>query len=341
MKKATLLAVPHDWNVVGSTIMDLVGAQFARVVHDNTPTALAELKASNEDLVVLIGGGASNSVLQDVLTWRDASGAKRVKWVHSYWTGLDGFQITKLAEHFDGVPLTNARGVFAPMLAEHVLLSMLYFNRQVWRLQAQRREGVWDRFPSVVGSKQTVGIIGYGDIGRTVAERTIGALRPARVFGLRSRPVEAGAVDDLGVKLLSGAEGLDEILRSSDFVVNVMPLTDDTRRSISRRHFQRMQPHAVYINIGRGATNVEDDLVDAIQAKEIRGAALDVFEVEPLPRTSRLWELNDSQLLLSPHNADISTHSYQDAVKDFADKAIVYCHDGTLPEYKVNLERGY
>jgi phosphoglycerate dehydrogenase-like enzyme len=340
MRQATLLAVPADWSKIASVINPLAGPAFSSILHGNTPAAFDAVKGTDDPLVVLIGGAGSHEVLQDVLDWKHKDGQKRVRWVHSYMTGIDGFNVSALRNHFDGVPLTNARGCYSPMLAEHVILSVLYFNRQVWRLQANRKTRTYaDRFPSVPGTDQRMGIIGYGDIGREVAKRSIAALG-VKVTGLKHRKPES-AVDDVGVQLLHGDGGLRELLATSDIVVTILPNTPATKHFITAKHFAAMKPSALFINIGRGATVIEDDLVDAVQKGTISGTALDVFETEPLPPTSRLWELEDHQLLLSPHIADVSTHSHADSAIDFVEKALRYANSGELPEYRIDFDRGY
>jgi phosphoglycerate dehydrogenase-like enzyme len=339
MRKAALIAVPHDWSKIGHVVAPLGESAFSRVTYGNSVDSFVVEKAKDDPLVVLIGGAGTHEVLKEVLEWKDASGAKRVKWVHSYWTGVDAFRVTALKEQFGQTPLTNARGVFSAMLAEHVVLASLYFNRMVWRLHANRRAKNYERYPCIPGADQTMGIIGYGEIGRAVAKHAIGGMG-VKVKGLRSREPDE-TTDDLGAALLYGPSGLAEILATCDIVVAVLPLTPSTSHMLRREHFQAMKPTAIFINIGRGATIVEDDLVEALQAGEIRGAALDVFEVEPLPASSRLWDVDDSKLLLSPHNADISEHSYADGVLQFAEAAKKFAETNEVPDYRVNLDRGY
>eukprot|EP00672_Neobodo_designis_P022067 CAMPEP_0174840766 /NCGR_PEP_ID=MMETSP1114-20130205/8889_1 /TAXON_ID=312471 /ORGANISM="Neobodo designis, Strain CCAP 1951/1" /LENGTH=367 /DNA_ID=CAMNT_0016074933 /DNA_START=64 /DNA_END=1167 /DNA_ORIENTATION=+ len=337
---AVLIVIPHDWSKVRDVLGALAGDVFKRVTHGNEPSSFAAEKNTNDPLVVLVGGPGSHEILNEVLTWTDRAGKKRVQWVHSYQTGVDASGVPALQDELVGIPVTNARGGSSAMLAEHVVLGSLYFNRMVWRLQANRKTKAYDRYACIPAADQTMGIVGYGDIGRAVARHAIGGMG-VKVKGLRSRRAADATTDDLGVALLHGEGGLHEILETCDVVVAVLPLTPHTRHMIRREHFRRMKRNAIFINIGRGATVVESDLVDAIRAGDIRGAAVDVFEQEPLPLSSPLWTLDDSQILLSPHNAAISESFYEDRVKEFANAARDYSRDGSLPEYRVNLERGY
>lgn len=286
-----------------------------------------------------------HDTLKELCTWRyssaagDRAGAKRVRWVHSYYTGVDAFDLKPIAECLEGVPMSNARGAFSTMLAEHALFATMYFNRQLWRLRHATR--TWDRFPMRQNCGQKMAIVGYGDIGQAVGRLAAQGFG-MRVTGVKSRPASDGAsTDEYGVTLVHGDEALRRCLAEADFVVAVLPLTPQTKHMLRLEHFRLMRKDAVFINIGRGASIVEDDLVTAIQEGSILGAALDVFEHEPLPEASPLWRLPEDKLLLSPHNAVVSAHRYPDACQQFIDLARAFLCDGTLPQYLVDPHRGY
>ena len=225
------------------------------------------------------------------------------------------------------------------MLAEHVILSCLYFSRQVARLQRNRAAKVYDRFENTELRGASLGILGYGNIGRATAK--LATPFGMRVMGHRRTAVAtAGEPDDLGVALYSGDDGLAAVL-SCDYVAAVLPLTAETKDFVTAARFRQMKPTAVFINIGRGATVVESDLCAALRAGTIRGAALDVFATEPLPESSELWAIDDDRLLLTPHNADISVEALPDAIRQFATYAIDFVTKGTLPSYLVGIQRGY
>lgn len=222
--------------------------------------------------------------------------APGVRWVHSRSAGVEGLMYPELAE--SGLVVTNGRGVFSTALAEFVMAAIFHFAKDVPRLvrnQALRR---WEKYTPLLVQGQVLGIVGYGDIGRTTA-----AL--ARAVGMQvqavRRSASAGAPDPLLARVFP-PDRLVDLLSSSDVVVVATPLTPETRGLIGAREIGAMKPSSVLVNVGRGAVVDERALVRALKSGAIRGAALDVYETEPLPPDSALWSLGN--VLLSPHSAD-------------------------------------
>lgn len=338
-KLPILFCVPHNASILAPVLEPLVPRLFSQMVMGNSPADFAAVRASTDaDIVVLFGGAGSCDVLNDVCKWTGgAADKRRVTWAHSYFTGMDAFDLPSIEKAVEGIPISNARNVFSSMLAEHVMLSQLYFNRQVWRMQELHTTSTYERYPIAPSKNQRLGVLGYGGIGHYVAK--------AAIQGFNMEVVGWGAdtlpADDLGVTCASGPEGLKNVLNTCDFVVNTMPLTPETRHMLTIDHFRQMKKTGVFINIGRGATTVESDLCTALNEGSIAGAALDVFEVEPLPATSPLWGIGNDKLLLSAHNADISATSYQEAVKHFVGEAERFVKHGKLPDYLVDVAKGY
>lgn len=268
----------------------------------------------------------------------------RVRWIHTLSTGVDVFQFAKWRHLLPAtVPVSNARGVFSNILAEHVLFSILYFQRSTWRIQRQQVERTWDRFPMLPLEGRSVGIVGYGDIGQACG-RTLRRMG-MQVTGLRRRAVAPDAprnaqgqpVDEHGVVLVSGDEaGLAAVLEC-DVVVNVMPRTAENYHYFDAAMFARMKRDALYINIGRGATQNEGDLARALEEGVIRGAAVDVFEIEPLPDESPLWRVGSDKLLLTPHNAVIDEGIFTERAEYFGMLAKAFVEDGAIPQYLVDV----
>lgn len=222
--------------------------------------------------------------------------APRLRWVHSSAAGVERLLFPALVE--SPVILTNSRGLFSSSLAEFVLGAILFFAKDLRRMVRSQQAGAWDCFDVEEVAGKTLGIVGYGDIGRTVAER-------ARAFSMnvvatRRRP-ERSQGDDLPAAVYPPA-GLRELLARSDYVVITAPLTGETRGLIGEAELRAMKPSAVLINIGRGPVVVEAALVRALEQHWIRGAALDVFEQEPLPVGHPFYRLEN--VLLSAHCAD-------------------------------------
>jgi len=222
--------------------------------------------------------------------------APRVRWVHSRSAGLDGALFPELIT--SPVPLTNARGVFSDVLGEFAIGAVLFFAKNFRRLVLSQMAGAWDQFDIVEIRGQNLGIIGYGDIGRAVASRAHAL--GMKVLALRRRPELSR--DDPYVERVFASDQKHELLAQSDYVVVVAPLTPESRGMIGEREFEAMKLSAVLINIGRGPVVDEAALIGALERKRIRGAALDVFDVEPLPAGHPFFKLDN--VLLSPHSAD-------------------------------------
>jgi phosphoglycerate dehydrogenase-like enzyme len=226
-----------------------------------------------------------------------------LRWVHSGSAGVSPAVIEALRGR--DVVLTNSAGTHGPPVAETVIAMMLHFARGLDVAVRGQAVGRWDRDPfdaapgpvrEVAGS--TVGIVGYGGIGAEVGRRA--AALGALVLGLRRRQADADGV----AEVLTGAEGLRRILRESDYVVLCAPETDDTRFLIDGAALAQMRPSAVLINVARGRLVDEAALAEALLAGRLRGAASDVFAVEPLSPDHPLW--NAANMLITPHVSAIT-----------------------------------
>jgi phosphoglycerate dehydrogenase-like enzyme len=222
--------------------------------------------------------------------------APRVRWIHSASVGVENVLFPALIE--SPVTLTNARGAYSAALGEFVLAAVLFFAKDLRRMTTSQASGKWDQFDVEMLQGRVLGIVGYGDIGRAVADRTRGF--GMRIFALRRRP-ELSRKDPL-IERAFPDEQLGEMLAASDYVVVALPLTPATNRLIGAEVLAAMKPSAVLINVGRGPVVDEGALIAALEANRIRGAALDVFEREPLPEGHPFYRLRN--VLLSPHCAD-------------------------------------
>lgn len=218
------------------------------------------------------------------------------RWIHSRYAGLETLLFQALVE--SPVPLTNGKGSFSRSLAEFVVAGLLYFAKDLPRMRRNQAAHDWAVFDVEELHGRTLGIVGYGDIGRAIAERA----KPfgMRILGLRRR-AEPGLRDDLADEVWPLAQ-LRDLMAECDDVAVALPLTPETRRLIGEEDIRALKPTAVFANVGRGAVVDEGALVRALQERRIKGAVLDVFEAEPLPKESPLWGLDN--VLLSPHTAD-------------------------------------
>ncbi len=257
----------------------------------------------------------------------------QLRWVHSRAAGLDGLLFPELVE--SPVPLTNGSGVFSPPLGEFVLGAMLYFAQDFRRLVRCQAAGVWETRDIEEIAGRTVGIVGYGDIGRAVSTRA--RAMGMHVLALRRGGTPVSGADPLIDRFYGPAARLEMIARC-DYLVVSAPLTPETRGLIGAAEFAAMQPHAVVINVGRGPVIDEAALVDALSANRIRGAALDVFDTEPLPEGHPFYTLEN--VLLSPHCADHTPDWLERAMQFFLEQFERFRQGETLLNV-VDKRRGY
>jgi len=194
--------------------------------------------------------------------------------------------------------MSTTSGIHGQQIAEHLFAMLLGWNRCIPQAMDAQRRHEWlfvkDAHLDVLNGK-TMLIIGYGTIGKIIAR--IAVSFGLKVIGLRRN---AAGCDADGI-MTAPVTGLPEFLPQADYVVNILPSTDDTRRFFNAGEFNLMKSSALYINLGRGATTDEESLINALQEKRIRGALLDVTENEPLPADSPLWDMDN--VLLTGHYA--------------------------------------
>jgi len=219
-----------------------------------------------------------------------------LRWVHIRSAGIEGVVCPELVR--SGLVVTNGRGVFGAALAEFAIGALLYFAKDFRRLIRQQQEARWETYEPRMLSGRRLGIVGFGDIGRQVAVR--GRALGMRVMGLRRR-ADLSAADPMADEMFPAGR-LKEMLSACDDVVVATPLTEATRGLIGPQELNALGPSSVLVNIGRGPVVQEAALVDVLRRQRIRGAALDVFEKEPLPRDHPFFALDN--VLLSPHCAD-------------------------------------
>ncbi|HEV2487729.1 MAG TPA: D-2-hydroxyacid dehydrogenase [Terracidiphilus sp.] len=256
-------------------------------VHVNSPAALAE--ASKEAEVILHWAGPRDLLRSAFL------GNPGIRWVHSRSAGLDRTLFPELVQSV--VPLTNGSGVFSQTLGEFALAAILYFAKDFRRMLRNQEAGRWEQFLVEEIAGQTVGIVGYGDIGRAVASRV--HAMGMRVLALKRH---APAYPDPFVAQFYKPDELSELLAHCDYVVVATPLTPETRHMIGDAAFAAMKPNAVVINVGRGPVIDQAALVRALAGGKIKGAGLDVFEEEPIPSGDPIYKFEN--VLVSPHCAD-------------------------------------
>ena len=241
--------------------------------------------------------------------------APRLKWVHSPAAAVHQFMVPEFIA--SPAMLTNGRDVFGATVAEHVIALILALARQLapcLRFQTQRVWGqqlLWNsttRPRTIAGT--TLGLVGLGAIGSAVAQRATAL--GMKVVALRQHPEKLAE----NVIAVYGPQEIAKLLAQSDFVVLSAPVTPASRNLIDSERLALMKPTACLINVGRGALVDEVALTKALQAKQIAGAALDVFEEEPLPQDSPLWALEN--LLITPHCAGFIENLWERHVEEIS-----------------------
>jgi phosphoglycerate dehydrogenase-like enzyme len=288
------------------------------------------VQAAKEATVILQWSG-TRALLREALAL-----AGNVRWIHSKAAGLDNLLFPELVE--SPVQLTNGRGVFSSSLGEFVLAAILYFAKDLRRMIRNQSAGNWQPFDVEEIRGQTVGIVGYGDIGRAAASRAHAL--GMRVLATKRHPPAAPdpLIDRYFVPEDHSPEAPREMIALCDYIVVTAPLTPETRDLIGDAEFAAMKPTAVVINVGRGAVIDEAALLRALQARRIKGAALDVFEDEPLPAGHLFYQLEN--VLLSPHCADHTADWQQQAMQFFIEQYRRFAAGEALKNI-VNKRLGY
>ena len=255
--------------------------------------------------------------------------ATRLRWIHSSAAGVGATLFPALVE--SDVVLTNSRGVQAPAIGEHILASVLAWRRRLHVAARRQGAGVWaqDELASLTAppvSEMRAVVVGMGSIG-TEAARLLRAVG-AHVEGVARRAREG----------VHGAGALRDLLPGADIVVITAPHTDETDRLFDRAMLARMKPGALLVNVGRGRIVDEAALVEALERGRPGGAVLDVFEQEPLPADSPLWQMES--VVVTPHMAGFSARFWEGLVELFA-RNLERWRRGEPLENVVEKRRGY
>ena len=227
--------------------------------------------------------------------------APRLKIISKWGTGIDS--IDSEAASRLGIKVARTLNAFTTPVADTVLGYLLAFvRRELWMDQAMKR-GEWKKIPGKTLSECTLGVIGIGNIGKAVTRR-------ARAFGMKVLGNDIIEIDhvfitETGIEMTN----LERLLSNSDFVSVNCDLNPSSRHLINAKTLALMKPEAVLINAARGPIVDEKALIEALQAKRLAGAALDVFEVEPLPSESPLLKMDN--VMLAPHNANSSPAAWE------------------------------
>jgi phosphoglycerate dehydrogenase-like enzyme len=234
-----------------------------------------------------------------------------IEWVHVRSAGIDFIVSDELSQL--PVTVTNAKGQFSSSLAEYAMMACSYFAKDLPRLLRQKRTKNWEKYDVEELRGKTLGIVGYGDIGRACAK--LAHNYGMKIIALRRNPKLS--VQDPYCSVVYGTDkkSLNQLMSESDYIVCSAPSTVETRGMVNADAFKAVKENAVFINLGRGPVIDEDALIEALKSGKLKGAALDVFSEEPLPPSNELWDLDN--VLISPHNMDQTATFMHEATEFF------------------------
>jgi phosphoglycerate dehydrogenase-like enzyme len=257
--------------------------------------------------------------------------ASRLKWIQALTAGVDFFPLNEIK--IQDIILTNGRGIHKIYIAEYAIAAMINLARNFHLMFRNQLQGKWDRsVPQDEIYGCTVGILGLGSIGQEIAHKA--SILGMRVIGVKYNPCPLE-----GVEQVYGPTEMEEVFKQSDYVINLLPDTPATSGLIDKTMFALMKKSACFLNLGRGSTVNQSDLIDALQAKMIRALVSDVFAVEPLPDDSPLWEMEN--VILTPHIAGVSPKYLERAMDIIRHNLQVYVSRSGEMMNMVDLAKGY
>ncbi len=255
---------------------------------------------------------------------------QKLKWFFNLSAGVEMLPFDELISM--GTMVTNVRGLHGPQMAEQIMGMIISFSRRLNRMLKNQLQKKWNNNIQVDQlSGKTICIIGAGSIGREVA-------RKARAFDMRVIGLKKHVEDLDNFDEVWGMEKLYDALKESDYNVLVTPLTDETYHLIGKKEFKLMKNSSIFINVSRGDTVNEGELIEALKKGHIAGAGLDVFHQEPLDKKSPLWDMEN--VIITPHNCGISPHHMKKTMNIFKESLICYRLGNEMPG-KIDLNKKY
>lgn len=251
---------------------------------------------------------------------------KNLRWAQSMYAGVEQFLDPSLRRDYI---LTNARGVFGDLMSEYVFGYLLNHERRIFERYRAQQEHRWDSSTTGMLRGKTIGLLGVGSIGAVIA-------KTAKHFGMSARGYTRASEDCPDVDAYYHGNDLIEFAKELDYLVAVLPNTSETHRIVDASLLNALPARAIFINVGRGGAVDESALIHALESKQIAGAALDVFDQEPLPKEHPFW--TTPNLLMTFHTSAPSLP--EDIVRIFRENYQRYLRGEEL-KYKVDFERGY
>lgn len=264
-------------------------AEFKKLVEEyNLPDIEIYAPQSEEEFTAHIVD-AEIIFANPILLSKYINKAEKVKWVQSTFAGIDALNTPELKKDYI---LTNMRETYGEIIAEYIMGHILMLEKNIlWNRENQKNKK-WEQkpHPSIVG--KNLGIMGIGSIGRIIA--IYAKTMWMNVYGYAKETREQHCIDRVYTQ-----ENQGEFLKKLDYLVSVLPNTQETKGIINRKLLEKLPQNCVFMNVWRGANVVEEDLIEVLKHKQISGAVLDVFREEPLPQDSDFWNLEN--VYITPH----------------------------------------
>lgn len=317
----------------GETPLDITDQQIKQLksVNESIKVALtspkdkAKIEEELKDCDVIAG---TSPVISSILNEKNI---ENIKWIHAFSAGVEKVLTPKIIN--SKIIVSNSSGIHAVPIAEHVLGTMLIFTRRFYDSFKMQQKKIWKKDTRVSEIRdKTVAVIGLGNIGKEIA-------RLSYCFGANVVAVKQNTKEKVDyVSKIYSDKNLDQALAKADFVVVSLPLTPSTKHLFNLGRFKKMKKSGAIINIGRGPIINEKDLIIALEEKIIAGAGLDVTEVEPLPKESKLWGMEN--VIITPHHSGWSEKYMVRAIDQFCINLKAYFQGKKLPNL-VDKTRGY
>lgn len=280
-----------------------------------------EMEANIEDSDILVTFRFNMEMLEK---------AKNVKWIQALSAGVDHYPLDEIRKR--GIILTNGRGIHRIHMAEYAIGTMIMLARNFHIMMKNQYLGKWDRkiYQGEIHGA-TVGILGLGSIGEEIAKKA--KFMGMNVVGVKSSVSDIDYVD----KVYSFSE-MAEVFKISDYIINLLPSTQETQKIIDKNYFDIMKKDACFISMGRGNTVNEEDMIQALESEKMRALASDVFFTEPLPEDSPLWKMGN--VIITPHICGESDKYIERALPIIENNIRAFKGEGRFINV-VNLDKGY
>lgn len=288
---------------------------------ENIEEAEQELKTA--EILLTYGEDLNDNIIE---------GCEKLKWIQVISAGIERIPFKALMRK--NVIVTNAKGIHVIPMTEYTISAILQLTRKSYELYKNQLEKKWDRsIRTFEISNKTIGIIGLGAIGQGIAEK-------AKAFDMRVIGINTDGRDVENVDKVYESSELNNLLSESDFIVIVVPLTEDTYHLIGAKELQNIKRTAYLINIARGEVIDESALIESLSNRDFAGAVLDVFTEEPLPEVHPFWSLENC--IVTPHLSGRSPKYIERALEIFKYNMDLYIKQNVIDmKNLIDLKKGY